>query len=326
MVSGLRCCGWSIEVRELDPAFPRPTAEALHHADRVFCEIANGATIIVDGLALGALPAQAERHAARLRIVALVHHPLAAETGVTPEVAAELEASERRALASARAVVVTSQATAAAIIGYGVEPDRLVVVRPGTDAAPKARGSQGARLHMLCVATLIPRKGHDVLVRALEALRDRNWHLTCAGSLDRHPPTVARIRRLLGERDLDGRVVLAGELDAAGVSDQYDRADLFVLPTRYEGYGMAVAEAIARGLPVVASATGAIPELLADGGGLLVPPGDPAALANALSRMIDDPDARARFAAAASCTRDRLPSWASSVGRMADCLTAVGRG
>ncbi len=150
--------------------------------------------MLVDGLALGALPDEAEREASRLTIVALVHHPLAAETGIDRALAAALEVSERRALAAVRSVVVTSHATAARLAGYGVTADRIAVVEPGTDPAPLARGSVAASVGrapapvaLLCVATLTPRKGYELLVRALATIPERHWRLTCAGSLDRDP-------------------------------------------------------------------------------------------------------------------------------------------
>ena len=156
------------------------------------------------------------------------------------------------------------------------------------------------------MATLTPRKGYELLMSALAAIPQRNWRLTCAGSLDRDPPTVARVRAQLRDNGLEDRVSLVGDLDAAALAAQYDRADLFVLPTLYEGYGMAVAEALARGLPVVSTATGAIAvDLVGSDAGIVVPPGDLPAFTDALSRVIGDPGLRARLAAApGACAND----------------------
>ena len=334
MLAGLRERGWLVEVRELDASFPRPTAAALDDAAHVLAAIPDRATVLIDGLAFGALPAEVEREAGRLRLVALVHHPLAAETGIHPDAAARLATSERRALAAARVVVVTSPATVSALATYGVSPDRIAGVEPGTDRAPLAIGSQGTVRQLLCVATLIPRKGHEILFRALASIPDRNWRLTCVGSVERHPPTVDRLRAQLRADGLEDRVSLVGELDAATLAGCYDRADLFVLPTEYEGYGMAVAEALARGLPVIATTTGAIPELVNLRGssvrlqpdqsaGLLVPPGDAEALAEALALVLGDARVRERLAAGARLVRDRLPSWDDAVGKMVAVLEQV---
>ena len=323
MVVGLRARGWSIDVQELDGSFPHPTPEALNQAARVLAAIPDRGTVVVDGLALGAMPAEAEREASRLRIVALVHLPLAAEIGIGRDVAEQLEASERRAIAASSLVIVTGKATTAALANYGVPPELIEVVEPGTDRAPLARGSGEGPLQLLCVATLNPGKGHEMLCRALAAVPYRDWHLTCAGSLDRHPQTVERLRERLRADGLEARVSLAGDLNAAALAACYDRADLFVLATLHETYGMAVAEALAHGLPVVSTATGAIPELVGDEAGLLVPAGDTAQLTSTLSQVLGDPALRARLAEGARRVRDRLPTWEDAVGEMDAALARV---
>jgi glycosyltransferase involved in cell wall biosynthesis len=282
------------------------------------------------------LPDEVAREAARLDIIALVHHPLAAERGLNPRVAAELEDTERRALGAARLVVATSQATAAALAtGYAVESNRIAVVEPGTDPAPLARSNRSSTidhepLELLCVATLIPRKGHDLLFRALTSAPRRNWRLICAGSTERDPATAARLRAQMAADGIGDRVELVGDLGAATLAAYYDRADAFVLATLYEGYGMAVAEALARGLPVVSTATGGIEELvLGHGGaqpaGLVVPPGDLDAFTDALSQLLDDGQLRARLAEGARQVRDRLPTWDDAVIAMERALQRVAR-
>jgi glycosyltransferase involved in cell wall biosynthesis len=352
IIAGLRDRGWSVTVRQLAASFPCPTSAARDDAARALAEIPDQAIVLVDGLAFGALPDEVEREAARLRFVALVHHPLAAETGLDPALASTLENSERRALAAATLVVVTSRSTAAALASYGVGPERTVVVEPGTDPVPLARGSgkpqpspesypptaishQPFRVQLLCVATLTPRKGHALLFRALASIPYRNWRLTCAGSVDRDPATVQRLRAQLRLAGLYDRVAIAGDMDADALAIHYDRADLFVLPTLYEGYGMAVAEALARGLPVISTATGAIEALVSDtdhdGGGehspagIVLPPGDYDALTNALLRVLGDDRLLAKLAEGARRVRDRLPRWEDAVTKMADVLDRAAR-
>jgi glycosyltransferase involved in cell wall biosynthesis len=338
IIGGLRALGWRVHVVQLDASFPFPTAAARADAGRALAAIPDGDLALVDGLALGVLPDDAARQAARLKIVALIHHPLAAETGLDASAAAALEQSERRALASVRSVVVTSHGTADALAHYGVGADRITVVEPGTDPAPLARGSHpgnprsgsGPRnpqsamrnddVALLCVATVTARKGHELLIRALASMPNRNWRLTCAGGLDRDPSTVARVRALVREVGLEDHVALVGDMDAAQLAFEYDRADLFVLPTLYEGYGMAVAEALARGLPVISTATGAISELVGERAGIVVPPGDLPAFAGALSRVLGDAGLRALHAAGARSVRERLPTWDAAAAAMAQAL------
>jgi glycosyltransferase involved in cell wall biosynthesis len=328
MAVELRSLGWLVDVRTLDGSFPRPTTAAVSHAARVLAQIPDGSAVLMDGLALGAMPALVEAQAGRLRIVALVHLPLAAETGLEPAVAAGLETSERRALAAAALVVVTGDSVVRTMREYGVPRGRIAVVEPGTDPAPLARGSDGPALELLSVAALTPRKGHEILIRALTRARRNTWHLTCAGSLDRDARTVDRIRSLARKEGLEDRIALVGELGPEALAACYDRSDVFVLASLHETYGMAVAEALARGLPVVSTTAGAIPKLVGvdrpgEPGGLLAPPGDVEAFRSALVQVLDDAALRARLKDGARQARQELPTWQAAAAAMNAVLAQV---
>ena len=335
IVEGLRQRGWFVDVLELDASFPYPTAASLEQAALALAAVRTGTIAIVDSLALGAMPDLITREASRLRIVALVHLLLAVDADLDRDTAARFEDAERRALRAAALVVVTGKATLPLIARYELVPDRVVVAEPGTDRAPLARGSDGDHteavsgvdrtrpLELLSVATVHPGKGHEMLLAALAAVPCRGWRLTCAGSLTRHPATVDRVRAMVMSLGLEDRVSLVGDLDGPALAACYDIADVFVLATRQETYGMAVAEALACGLPVVATTTGAIPELVGDGAGLLVPVGDTPALVETLSRVLGDAGLRARLAEGARRVRDRLPTWGETSGRMAAALDSL---
>jgi glycosyltransferase involved in cell wall biosynthesis len=320
MAQGLSERGWSVEVRELDDSFPHPTPAALEHAARVLSDLPNRTRVVVDGLALGAMPHVIEHEARRLRIIALVHLPLGADISIDRHTGALLEAFERRSFAAATLIIVTGTSTLALLARYGIASDKIVVVEPGTARAPLARGSGTMPLRLLSVATLNPNKGHEILMEALSTVPHRDWHLTCAGSLTRHPETADRVRAAIRRLGLDDRVTLAGELDAETLDEHYDRADVFVLATLQETYGMAVAEALARGLPVVSTTTGAIPDLVGADAGLLAPPGDAMTFAGALARVMEDVQLRAQLAEGARRVRDRLPDWECACSRMAAAL------
>lgn len=323
IVDGLRASGWRIAVHSLSERFPDPDDEALAQARRTLAKIPEGMPVVIDGLALGAMPELAHAAAARRPLVALVHHPLAQETGIDCASAARLHDSERRALAAARHVIVTSPATARALEDYGVAADRVTIVEPGTERAPLACGSGSDEPQLLCVATLTPRKGHAVLFDALARIADRRWRLTCAGSGRRAPETTAALERQLERLGISQRVRLIGELPPQGLVPLYHRADIFVLASYLEGYGMALAEALARGLPVVSTLAGAIPETVPADAGILVPAGNVLALAEALARIMDDRDLRTRLAAGARAARTRLPSWRDAAERFGRVLDEV---
>ena len=204
-----------------------------------------------------------------------------------------LDAAERAALGGAHRVIVTSDTTAAAVAAMGVPAARIGTVRPGVDAVPRASAgrapSDSQRLDLLCVATITPRKGHALLVDALAGLQELPWRLTCIGSDTRDPATAAALRDLIARHGLEERIALSGERPAAEMPVAYAAADLFVLPSFHEGFGMAFAEALTQGIPVVGTTAGAIPETVPADAGILVPPGDVSALREALRRLLTDP-------------------------------------
>jgi glycosyltransferase involved in cell wall biosynthesis len=317
IIQGLRVLGWGVEHRALIGDFPLPGRTALEAAREVVAAIPDGGTVVVDGLAYGALPEVAESEGARLGLIALVHHPLWMETGLDSSLSELLRRSEARALAQARGMIVTSDATARLLSDRGIARDRIRVVVPGVDRAPAATGSPGPDTRLLCVATVTPRKGHDLLLRALVGLTELPWHLRCVGSLDRDTQWSSEMRRLARDLGLDGRVTFTGALEDRQLELEYRQADLFVLPTRFEGYGMVAAEALAHGLPIVATRTGAMPELIPPQAGALVAPEEPEALRVALEGLMADVASRRRLAVGARTAGLRLPTWCESAGAFA---------
>jgi len=326
ILAGLRSMGWEVHYRRLEGAFPEPGAEGLDQAGRVIRAIPDGEAVVMDGLAYGAMPDLAADQGDRLNLIALVHHPLAAETGLSPERAAQLRGSETRALAQAQLVLVTSRHTAKLLDHYGVSPRRVRVVEPGTDPGAPAAPSRDGTLRLLCVGALIPRKGHDLLLRALAPLRGLDWRLTCAGSAARDPDHALSLARLRDDLGLSHQVGFTGALDDAALRQCYRESHLFVLATRFEGYGMVLAEALAHGLPIVSTAAGAVPDTVPPHAGLLVPPDDPAALAQALRRLMQDRGLRRRLAAGALAAGRRLTTWPQAARAFAAALEEACRG
>jgi glycosyltransferase involved in cell wall biosynthesis len=322
-MAGLAALGWSVALQRLDASFPAPTPAVLAEAHNLLAVVPDQSLVVIDGLALGAMPEVAAAHCDRLRLIGLVHHPLALETGLDKAQCQRLYLSEREALRQVRQVIVTSPSTARALADYEVPLEYCAVVLPGVDPAPLATGSGSHELTWLCVAGLTPRKGHAVLFRALARLKDYSWRLRCAGSNAHDPITAAELRALVDTLDLSGRVEWLGELGTVALDAAYQQADAFVLPSFYEGYGMVLAEALARGLPIISTTAGAIPDTVPADAGLLVPPGDEAALAEALARFLDEPGLRERLAAGARAARETLADWSAASARFAGVLEEV---
>jgi glycosyltransferase involved in cell wall biosynthesis len=283
----------------------------------------DGSVVVIDGLVACGSPEVIVPAAARLRLVVLVHLPLADEAGLDPDVATDLDARERRTLHAAAAVLATSAWSARRLREHH-DLARVHVVAPGTDRAPLARGTDG-RSRLLCLAAVTPHKGQDLLVEALAGLADLPWTCVCVGPLERAPSFVTEVRTLIAEHDLAGRVELTGPRTGGALEAQFAAADLVVLPSRAETYGMVIAEALMRGLPVLATAAGAVPDTLGaapDGSvpGILVPQRTSAAFGAALRRWLTEPDLPDRLRASARHRRATLPDWRTAAREMSAVL------
>lgn len=324
VVAQLRALGFRVDVRELPARFPFPDAAALAAARALFASLPDGLPTLVDGLAFGVLGEIVAPHAARLPIAALVHHPLHAETGLDEEQQRRLFDDERRALTHARRVIVTSPATASMMFASGLVPEAPIVAVPGTTPATLRAASHDPHTRLLCVATLTPRKRHALLLDALAGLRALPWTLTCVGSTRMHPPTTVALRAQIARLGLEGRVTLRDECEPEELRSLHLESDVFVLASAFEGYGMVFAEALAQGVPVIASRTGAAGELVADAG-IVVEPDDRAALTRALRRVLEDPLLREALAAAARRRSATLPRWEDTARVIADAIFALAR-
>ncbi|MAM56019.1 MAG: glycosyl transferase family 1 [Salinicola sp.] len=321
IVEALRAAGWSIDVIGLEGRFPEPDAVASHALDCALTALADGSRAVIDGLAMGGLPAIVERHASRLSITALVHHPLADETGLGAPEQQRFRVSETRALAAAASVIVTSVYTARRLRDFDVPADKIAVIEPGVQTGPLASGDGSGTPRLLCIATVTPRKGQDLLVEALAGLTALPWRCDLIGALDRADAYVAKVREAIDEHQLGERVRLLGSQPAERLAEHYRQADLFVLPSHYEGYGMVVTEALAHGLPVVTTTGGALAHTLPDTAGIKVPPGDVAALRHALERMLEDSERYQRYRTGARTCRETLTDWHTAAAAFGQALT-----
>jgi len=312
--------GWDVRRHSVAGAWPEPAdvdglSGPAGAVAGLTAGLPDGALVLVDGLVAAAADAVLAAQAERLRLVVLVHMLFPGESAV---------------LAAAAAVLVTSRWSRDELLArYPVPADRVRIAPPGTEPAEPTPGSaDGNRL--LCVAALAPHKGQDVLVAALAELAERSWQCSLVGPLDRDPVFVDRLRHQLVTAGLSERIRLTGPRTGRALAAAYGSADLLVLASRTETYGMVVTEALARGVPVLATAVGGVPEALgrdADGDrpGLLVPADDPAALAGALRRWLDDAGLRERLRAAARNRRQALTGWDATAKIIGTVLAEVGR-
>lgn len=312
--------GLNLEVQALPDGYPHPDVRALADTAKVMAMLPDDQVILIDGLAYGAMTDMVLRHVPG-PVVALCHHPLALETGLDPERAAELKRTERMALAMAEHVITTSHATASILTrDFGVNGASLTVAPPGTDPAPRASGSNTDVCQIVSVGSVIPRKGHDRLVYTLAGLADLDWRLRIIGSWP-DPAALTEVERAIKTTDLEDRVTLTGPMETAEVTAAYQSADLFVLASEYEGFGMAFAEAMAHGLPVLGLDQPAVDEATA-GAAKLVEPDE---LAEALRELVGSKEARSELARRCWIAGQTLIRWPQTAAIVARVLRDVVR-
>jgi glycosyltransferase involved in cell wall biosynthesis len=317
--------GWSAHERPLAGFWDRPGAASFAALEGTLRRIPDGSVVLIDGLIASTAPEVLVPQASRLRLIVLVHMPL----GHRPP-DDDAPRREREVLAAAAATVTTSAWARRRLIElYDLPPHRVHVAEPGAPAVQPASGTDRGEA-LLCVGAVTFEKGHDVLLEALESISALSWHCTCVGSLDRDPAFVEGLRRRSLDRGLEGRVSFPGTRTGAELDRAYASADLLVHASRAETYGLVVTEALARGLPVIATEVGGLAEALGEGAagtrpGLLVEPDDPAALAGALSAWLGDAELRARLRRAAGERRESLPRWSTTASEVSKVLAEAWR-
>ena len=321
--AGLAGAGWDVQVATVAAAWPAPDSAARANLARIVSAIPDGEIALIDGLIASPTAAQLLPHAGRIQMTVLLHMPLA--TALEARHDASAQRSERVVLRAAAGVVVTSEWTRQQVLTrYEIPACQVHVAPPGVDrVATPARPVSG---HLICVGTLGRHKGQDLLVEALAELGDLDWHCVLAGPLDRDPDFVGQLQTHITRLGYGHRVRLTGVLTGAALSHAYSTADLLVAPSRSETYGMAVTEALAHGLPVIAAEVGGLPEALgsnSDGSrpGQLIPAGDPAALAAAIGDWLGDERHRRRLRAAVQKRRPNLHGWEQTTEKIGNALT-----
>jgi glycosyltransferase involved in cell wall biosynthesis len=323
VIRGLGSLGWSVHEHAVPGFWREPDGASLAALADAVEGIPEGAVVLLDGLVASTAPEVLVSQAGRLRLVVLVHMPL----GHRPADCA-VRVREAASLQAAAAIVTTSAWTRQRLRDlYALSADRLHVAQPGVDASDLADGSEAGG-SFLCVAAVTFDKGHDVLLEALAMIADLSWRCVCVGRLDRDPAFVDRIRERALGAGLGDRVSFAGALSGSDLDCSYAAADLLVLASRAETYGMVLTEALARGLPVTAADVGGVPEALGHGTdgvrpGLLVPPDDPGALGDALRTWLGDAELRGRLRRAARERRASLHAWSTTASVVAGVLAGV---
>jgi len=322
LIAELPSFGVSVNHVALPGSFPSPTPKDCAAVATELGKLPGDATVLIDGLAFGVLPETIVKGVEQ-RVIALVHHPLALESGLSESRQAELKDSETKALGFADHVVVTSGVTKRILeADYAVAGDKITVAEPGTDPAQRATGT-GTPMQLLSVGTVSQRKAYDILIAALEPLKELDWRLTIAGALDRDPAATEALKSQIASSGLHDKVTLSGVVVPATLDRFYESADIFVLPSHFEGYGMVLGEAMARGLPIICTTGGAAAETVPEGAAIKIPPGNVEALTRALESTLSERKLRVKLSDASWEAGRKLPTWNETARRVAAVIMGL---
>jgi glycosyltransferase involved in cell wall biosynthesis len=329
IVGELTTQGWDVELLSLGAGFPFPDPKILNEAGQLLSQIRPGKSIVVDGLALGVMPEAIARAAVNHPIIALIHHPLSYESGLTAEQKIKFELSEKLALSYVDHVITNSPLTAQILAeSFEVSSTRMTTVFPGThQVSPplhqaRTRFTNQDEFKWLSVGSIIPRKGFDILIEAFAPINDMPWSLSIAGDNTRDVNTYSDLLEKIAHFQLQDRIHIHGVIDSIRLDSLYREADGFVLASWFEGYGMAYAEALSYALPVVGTSGGAISQTVPDSAGILTLPGDVRSLTTALKLVMSDPYRRKQLSLGAKDAAEKLPTWTESAKIFADVIQA----
>lgn len=327
LMSALRAQGVCVHHVAVSAQYPWPDEHTRAETAQRVAAIPDNAVVLADGLAYGVMDDIASHEHQRLNIIALCHHPLAFESGLDTQQQRTLFKSEKTALDLATAVVVTSAATATLLSkAFDIPARKITVALPGTKKQSLAALSlqttaQGRPIRLLTVATLIQRKAHDVLIDALSRLSYLDWTARFVGGDHFDPAWAATLKKNTETLGLGERISFVGSV--ADLQTEYSQADVFVLPSRFEGYGMVFAEALSFGLPIIAARAGAVPDVVPDTAGVLVAPDDATQLAYALHKIMTEPEHYQQLRRGARQAAADLPDWQQTAAKVLELLLTV---
>ena len=325
VLAGLQECGLDVEEIVASGASPTKQEEAASRLGSLF-DPRGFDVVVVDALARIVCAPHLDRWCEACPVVAMVHE-LPSAAAPSPATATRDRELEERLLRVDRLIAVSDHGSSI-LQERGVPAGRIRVVPPGFDRLSSANVDadpalyHGALVRTLCVAQWIPRKGILDLVRAWTVRERPGATLRLVGETDADPAYAASVRSAIADTP-GASITVSGPVDDSALGTAYATADLFVLPSRYEGYGIVYAEALAHGLPVIACDVGPVPGLAGAEAATLVPPGDIGALSGALDLLLGDPALRSRMSTAARRRADHLPRWEDTVAAFRRVLEEV---
>ena len=324
IINAWKTFGIDVELISLEGNYPFPSQQDKANELDAIKGFPEADIAVVDGLLGGASLEFMSALSKMMPVTALIHHPLCLENGLDEETAQALKASEQEGLEFVSQIITTSPATTKTVADlFGFDSNKIYTVLPGVKRTQVSQGSKSKTVHLLCVGSVIERKGHKTLLKALGQLEELDWRLDCYGSTKFDEELFDELQDITNKEALSKKVTFHGAVSDETLEAAYAKSDVFVLPSLFEGYGMVYAEAIVRGLPVIATTAGAIPDTVPKTCGILVEPENITMLSQALEQIICDKDLRNNYKQGALNAAADFPTWQSSASRFAEILEDI---
>ncbi len=324
IINAWKTTGVDIKLISINGNYPFPSEAEKQDAIAQVDTFPKADIAVVDGLLGGISPGFLQKLCKIMPVVALIHHPLCLENGLDEATAQSLKQSEKQGLEFISNIITTSPTTSKTVAElFGFNTDKIHTVLPGVDRSATSTGNDDRTINLLCVGSVIKRKGHKDLLLALSKLTHLDWRLDCIGSTNFDKILFDELQMIIKQEKLTGKIKFHGGVTEEALEKACSKTDVFVLPSLFEGYGMAYAEAIVRGIPVIGTIAGAIPETVPENCGILVKPSDVSSLANALETMISNETLRAQYKNNAIVEEPNFPTWKNSAKQFVEILKDV---
>lgn len=324
IINAWKNAGIDVELISLEGNYPFPSEKDKTVALDAIQNFPKADIAVVDGLLGGASPQFIHTLSKIMPVSALIHHPLCLENGLDEKKAQALKTSEQKGLELVSQVITTSSATSKTVFDlFEFDRDKIHTVLPGVKRTRISQGSESQTAHLLCVGSIIERKGHKILLQALSPLKNLDWRLDCYGSTEFDKKLFDELQDIINSEALSDKVKFHGAVSDELLEASYAQSDVFVLPSLFEGYGMVYAEAIVCGLPIIATTAGAIPDTVPETCGILTEPGNVKSLQEALEKMISNEDLRNNYKQGARNAAAEFPTWQSSATQFVEILKDI---
>lgn len=320
LIERLRKDGCEVKPLTLPAFFDTPDDVNAANFGTLLEDLPSGSLVIADNLYLMRLAGQVRQRG--IMTVSIFHHPIAEERPADKTVGSASEL-EQQALAEASLIVCTSALTAKRVFAFnGIDNEKVVVAVPGVDPCRPSPGHREGPWRFLSVGAVVPRKRYEFLIHALAGLPDRSWHCAIVGNVSRYPAYVVALNDAIRRNGLAGNITLSGEVDEPTLERVWRDAHVFLFSSAYEGYGMAIAEALRRGLPTITTPAGAVADWASEGV-VIVRPDDPAEMTAKIADIRNDQSAYLAARSRARSFGKTLPTWDEALRPAVDRIKSL---